>query len=117
MSADDIKTHRLDVLAALVERLKQRAGQSPDESYTARLLSEGRHKCAKKLGEEGVELALAVVDGSKQEVRAEAADVIYHLLVALMARDVPLQEVMTELEGRFALSGLQEKARRNQPRG
>ena len=104
--------HRLDVLARLIDRLEERAQESPKDSYTAKLLSQGRHKCAKKLGEEGVELALAVVDGKKRDVRAEAADVLYHFLVSLMARKVALAEVMEELEGRFALSGLEEKARR-----
>ncbi len=106
--------HRLEVLAALIDTLSERAKASPKESYTAKLLKQGRHKCAKKLGEEGVELALAIVDGKKKEVRAEAADVLYHFLVALMARKVPFAEVMAELEGRFGLSGLEEKARREE---
>ncbi len=104
--------HRLEVLAELIDRLQERALASPKESYTAKLLSQGRHKCAKKLGEEGVELALAVVDGKKKDVRAEAADVLYHFLVCLMARKVPVGDVMTELEKRFTLTGLQEKAQR-----
>ncbi len=106
--------HRLEVLAALIDTLARRAEASPKESYTAKLLKQGRHKCAKKLGEEGVELALAVVDGKKKDVRAEAADVLYHFLVALMARKIPFADVMTELEGRFGLSGLEEKARRQE---
>ena len=104
--------HRLDVLAALIDTLAERAKASPKESYTAKLLKQGRHKCAKKLGEEGVELALAIVDGKKKDVRAEAADVLYHFLVALMARKIPVSDVMAELEGRFGLSGLEERARR-----
>ena len=116
--ADDRKRadmpHRLDVLAALIDRLAERAKASPKESYTAKLLKQGKHKCAKKLGEEGVELALAIVDGKKKDVRAEAADVLYHFLVALMARKIPFADVMAELEGRFDLSGLEEKARRRE---
>ena len=104
--------HRLEVLAELIDRLEERARVSPKESYTAKLLHQGRHKCAKKLGEEGVELALAIVDGKKKDVRAEAADVLYHFLVGLMARKVPLAEVMEELHKRFALTGLEEKAQR-----
>ncbi len=104
--------NRLDVLDALIEELEARKGASPKKSYTAKLLAAGRHKCAKKLGEEGVELALAIVDGKKRDVRAEAADVLYHFLVCLMARGVPVSDVMEELEGRFGLSGLEEKARR-----
>ncbi len=114
MSDSSLARHRLDVLAQLVARLEERAQASPEESYTARLLAQGRQKCAKKLGEEGVELALAIVDGDAKDVRAEAADVLYHLLVGLMARDVALGDVMQELEQRFALSGLQEKAQRRQ---
>ena len=106
--------HRLEVLAALIDTLAERAKASPKESYTAKLLKQGKHKCAKKLGEEGVELALAIVDGKKKEVRAEAADVLYHFLVALMARKIPFADIMTELEGRFGLSGLEEKARRRE---
>jgi len=104
--------YRLDVLERLITELERRRKASPKESYTAKLLSQGAHKCAKKLGEEGVELALAVVDGKRKDVRAEAADVLYHFLVALMARNVPFADVMEELEGRFGLSGLEEKARR-----
>ncbi len=104
--------NRLDVLERLIAELERRRAASPKESYTAKLLSQGPHKCAKKLGEEGVELALAVVDGKRKDIRAEAADVLYHFLVALMVRKVPFADVMAELEGRFGLSGLEEKARR-----
>ena len=106
------KGYRLEVLARLIDTLEARRHASPKESYTAKLLSQGRHKCAKKLGEEAVELALALVDGKKKHVRAEAADVLYHFLVALMARGVPVSDVMDELESRFGLSGLAEKAAR-----
>ncbi len=104
--------NRLDVLDALIAELEARRSASPKKSYTARLLSQGLHKCAKKLGEEGVELSLALVDGKKKDVRAEAADLLYHFLVALMARNVPVSAVMAELEKRFGLSGLEEKAAR-----
>ncbi len=105
-------TDRLDVLARLIARLRERAAAPVEESYTARLLAAGPHACAKKFGEEAVELALALVDGDETRVRAEAADVIYHLLVALMARDVAPARVMEELQARFARSGLEEKAAR-----
>ncbi|WP_038035222.1 phosphoribosyl-ATP diphosphatase [Thermopetrobacter sp. TC1] len=109
-----VKDHRLDILAQLIDILALRKHASPKESYTAKLLSQGVHKCAKKLGEESVELALALVDGKKKHVRSEAADVLYHFLVALMARGVPLSDVMEELQSRFGLSGLEEKARRKE---
>ncbi len=109
---NDMTQHRLDVLERLIDTLAERAKASPKESYTAKLLDQGKHKIAKKLGEEGVEMALAVVDGKKKDVRAEAADVMYHFLVALMARKIPFSDIMEELEKRFGLSGLEEKARR-----
>ena len=99
-------------LESLDARIAARAAASPEESYTARLLQAGIAKCAKKLGEEAVELALAAVDGDKREVVAESADLLYHFIVLLRAADVSLDEVMAELEGRTAQSGLEEKASR-----
>lgn len=77
-----------------------RAGASPAESYTARLLHEGVSKCAQKLGEEAVEASLAAVKGDKAELVRESADVLYHLLVLLKATDVNLADVYAELEAR-----------------
>lgn len=99
-------------LEQLDARLAERATASPDESYTAKLLAKGVDKCAQKLGEEAVEAAIAAVKADKKELTGEAADVLFHLLVTLMAADVPLAEVMAELERRTAQSGLQEKAAR-----
>jgi phosphoribosyl-ATP pyrophosphohydrolase len=90
----------------------QRASADAKESYTRSLIEGGPARCAKKLGEEGVEAALATAIGTKVELAAEAADVLYHLLVALRARDVPLSEVMGVLEKRTSQSGLAEKAAR-----
>jgi phosphoribosyl-ATP pyrophosphohydrolase len=99
----------LDDLDAIVTgRTSAEAG----ESYTRALLDAGPARCAKKLGEEAVEAALAVVSGAKVELAAEAADVLYHLLVALKVRGVPLSDVMAVLEKRTAQSGLAEKASR-----
>lgn len=100
----------LDDLAAIVAA---RASADAGASYTRSLIEAGPARVAKKLGEEGVEAALAVVAGAKVELVGEAADVLYHLLVALQVRGVPLAEVMAELERRTAQSGLQEKASRN----
>ncbi|CAO4155397.1 Phosphoribosyl-ATP pyrophosphatase [Methylorubrum aminovorans] len=99
----------LEDLAALVD---SRAGAPPESSYTAKLLSEGPAKAAKKLGEEAVEAAIAAVQGDRKAIVAEAADVLYHLVVTLKATGVPLHEVMTELGRRTAQSGLAEKAAR-----
>ena len=84
----------------------------PDQSYTAKLLAGGPARAAKKLGEEAVEAVIAAVQGDRAALTAEAADVLYHLLVVLQAGGVPLQDVMAELERRTARSGLAEKAAR-----
>jgi len=99
-------------LEDLDARVAARAAASPDESYTAKLLSRGVEKCAQKLGEEAVEAAIAAVARNKAELAKEAGDVLFHLLVLLKASDVSLAEVMAELESRTAQSGLAEKASR-----
>lgn len=100
-------------LEQLNARLAERASASPDQSYTAQLLAKGVEKCAKKLGEEAVEAAIAAVTGNKKELTAEAGDVLYHLLVTLRAAGVELDDVMAELENRTSQSGLAEKAARS----
>ena len=104
--------NRLEVLATLAAEIASRKSASPDQSYTAKLLSQGVVKCAKKLGEEAVETALAAVTGDKQQIAAESADLLYHLLVVLEATDVSLSDVMAELERRLGVSGITEKAAR-----
>jgi phosphoribosyl-ATP pyrophosphohydrolase len=99
-------------LEDLDARVAARATSSPDESYTARLLAAGVARCAKKFGEESAELLIAAAGGTGDETKAEAADVLYHLLVLLRARGVSLRDVMAELEKRTAQSGLEEKAAR-----
>ena len=99
-------------LADLAALVASRAGTDPEKSYTAKLLSEGPAKAAKKLGEEAVEAAIAAVQGDKTGLRNEAADVLYHLMVLLRAGGVELDAVMAELERRTAQSGLAEKAAR-----
>ena len=81
-------------------------------SYTRKLLDKGVAQCAKKFGEEAVEAVLAAVGEDRERVIAEAADVLYHLLVLLHARDVTLAEVEALLESRTKKSGLEEKASR-----
>jgi phosphoribosyl-ATP pyrophosphohydrolase len=104
--------HRLDVLAALAGDVAHRRTASPESSYTAKLLSQGVEKCAKKFGEEAVELALAAVLRDKAHTTAEAADVLYHLLVLLAASGITLADVMGELDRRRGMSGIAEKASR-----
>jgi len=99
----------LDDLDAIVAA---RASAQAEESYTRSLIEGGPARCAKKLGEEGVEAALACAGGTEVELAAEAADVLYHLLVALRVRGVPLSDVMAVLEQRTQQSGHAEKASR-----
>lgn len=99
-------------LKDLNEIVKARTVAGADVSYTSRLLAEGTEKCAKKFGEEAVEAVIAAVSGNGTELKKEAADVLYHLLVLLKAEGVPLEDVMAELESRTKQSGLQEKASR-----
>lgn len=100
----------LDDLAAIIAT---RARSGDDGSYTRKLVNKGVAKCAKKLGEEAVEAAIAAVEGDREGLRAEAADVLYHLLVVLEASGVELNDVMAELAGRTGRTGLQEKASRS----
>jgi phosphoribosyl-ATP pyrophosphohydrolase len=99
----------------LEQRVQARATESADMSYTRKLLDRGVAHCAKKLGEEAVETVLAAVSEDRERVTAEAADLIYHLLVVLHARGITLAEVEAVLAERTKKSGLEEKASR--PRG
>jgi phosphoribosyl-ATP pyrophosphohydrolase len=96
----------------LEQRVHERAQASPEESYTRKLLDRGVAQCAKKLGEEAIETALAAVGEDRERLIAEAADLIYHLLVVLAARGITLTEVESELAARTNQSGLDEKASR-----
>jgi len=96
----------------LADRIKARAAEGAEASYTRRLLDRGVAHCAKKLGEEAVETALAAVVEDRERVIAEAADLVYHLLVVLEARGIALAEVEAALAGRQFKSGLEEKASR-----
>ena len=99
-------------LADLDAILARRAATPPGESYTASLLSRGRVYCARKFGEEAVEAVVAGVEGDAAALAAEAADVLYHLLVLLRVAGIPLDAVMAELEARTGQTGLAEKAAR-----
>lgn len=99
-------------LEQLDARVAARAGASPEESYTARLIAAGVRRCAQKFGEEAVEAVVAASARDNGELIGEAADVLYHLLVLLRAAGLTLDDVMGELEQRTAMSGLAEKASR-----
>jgi phosphoribosyl-ATP pyrophosphohydrolase len=99
-------------LQDLEKRIKDRAKASADLSYTRKLLDRGVAYCAKKLGEEAIETALAAVSEDRERLVAEAADLVYHLLVVLQARGISLADVEAALAERTAQSGLEEKASR-----
>mgnify|MGYP006300131033 CR=1 FL=1 len=102
----------MTALERLAATIAARAEADPDGSWTARLLARGPEKCAEKFGEEAIEAIVEAVKGDRQRLTAEAADVLYHLLVMLAARDVTLEDVSAELERREGVSGIDEKAAR-----
>ncbi|KAJ01865.1 phosphoribosyl-ATP diphosphatase [Sulfitobacter mediterraneus] len=89
-----------------------RKDADPTSSWTAQLLAKGPEKCAEKFGEEAVEAIIEAVKGDRDALTGEAADVLYHLLVMLAARDVPLSDVLKTLAARQSQSGIAEKASR-----
>jgi phosphoribosyl-ATP pyrophosphohydrolase len=99
-------------LAELEAIVARRAAASPEESWTAKLVASGMEKAAKKLGEEAVETVIAAMKADKAEITGESADLLFHLLVVLRMSDVPLADVMAELERRTGQSGIAEKASR-----
>lgn len=101
-----------EALDALMATVAARRGADPSESYTASLLAAGRERCAKKLGEEAVEAALAGALGHREELASEAADLLYHLAVLMAANGVGWDAVTAELAGRTGRSGHEEKASR-----
>mgnify|MGYP002779076844 FL=1 len=99
-------------LEKLASTIAARKGADPDTSWTAKLLAMGPEKCAAKFGEEAVEAVIEAVKGDRARLTAEAADVIYHLLVMLAARNLTLDDVLAELGRREGTSGIAEKAGR-----
>ena len=99
-------------LADLERIIAQRSLANPNDSWTAKLLARGPARVAKKLGEEAVETVIAAVGESDEKLCAEAADLLYHLLVLLESRNVRLEAVLSELDRRRAQSGHAEKASR-----
>ena len=99
-------------LQTLAATIQSRKGADPDSSWTAKLLAKGPEKCAEKFGEEAIEAIIEAVKGDRVKLVSEAADVLFHLLVMLAARDVTLAEVEAELARRTGTSGIAEKAAR-----
>ncbi|MCA0919635.1 phosphoribosyl-ATP diphosphatase [Pseudooceanicola nanhaiensis] len=105
----------MSVLDELFATIESRKGADPDTSWTAKLFAKGPEKCAEKFGEEAIEAIIEATRGDKARLTSEAADVLYHLLVMLAARDVTLDDVYGELARREGTSGIAEKAAR--PKG
>ena len=99
-------------LTDLERIVSERSLADPATSWTAKLVAAGMPKAAKKLGEEAVETVIAATSQTRGELVGETADLLYHLMVVLKIADIPLDEVMGELQGRTAQSGLTEKASR-----
>ena len=103
-----------DVLRQLAATIRARRLEGSETSYTNQLLEAGPEKCARKFGEEAIEVVIAGIAQSPQSLKSEVADVLYHLLVLLEVRGVAFDDVLAELERRSGTSGLAEKAARAQ---
>jgi len=100
------------VLDALYEIVVERSSADPEGSHTAKLFDKGLKKIAQKVGEEAVETVIEAVEGEKEALVSESADLLYHLLVLWAARKVKPADVWAALEGRKGISGIMEKANR-----
>ncbi len=105
-----------DVLERLAEVLEQRKGADPDSSYVAGLYAKGLDKVLKKIGEEATETVMAAKDGDADRIVYEVADLWFHSLVLLAHQGLGPEAVLAELDRRFGLSGLEEKASRTEER-
>jgi phosphoribosyl-ATP pyrophosphohydrolase len=105
-----------DTLSSLAATIAARRTAARDSSYTRQLLDRGPAKCARKFGEEAVETVIAALGEDDGALKHEAADLLYHLLVLLEARNIALDDVYNVLRARMGQSGLAEKAARSRPR-
>ena len=103
-----------NVLQQLAEILEQRKLESADKSYVASLYAKGTNTILKKIGEEAAETIIAAKDGDKQQNIYETADLWFHCMVLLAEQNLSPDDVLNELQRRFGLSGLDEKAQRTQ---
>ena len=102
----------MDTLQRLERIIAERREASADESYVAKLNARGIEKITQKLGEEATETVIAALSGSREDLIGESADLLFHLMVLLGAKDITLSEIMAELDRREGVSGLVEKAGR-----
>jgi len=101
-----------DILAKLEATIRNRRAADPATSYVAKLFAKGLPKIAQKLGEEAVETVIAAMSSDREAVVGEAADLLFHLTVLLAELDIPIADVLAELERREGVSGIAEKAAR-----
>lgn len=101
-----------DVIAKLTDTLKQRKVADPSSSYVSSLYAKGLDTILKKIGEESAETIIAAKGGKKDEIVYETADLWFHTMVMLVDQGIEPEEVLNELERRFGLSGIKEKASR-----
>lgn len=102
----------MDTLTRLENTIAERRRAAPESSYVASLNAKGLPKICEKVGEEATETVIAALTGSDADFTGEAADLMFHLLVLLGAKDIPLAKVLAELDRREGTSGLDEKAAR-----
>lgn len=102
-----------NTLTQLAQVLEDRKQQSADKSYVASLYTKGLDSILKKIGEEAAETIIAAKNGDKEQIIYETADLWFHCMVMLAAQGLHPDDVLNELQRRFGLSGLEEKARRN----
>jgi len=103
-----------DVLTKLAEVLEERKQAAPDSSYVAKLYDKGLDSILKKIGEEATETVMAAKDGDAEQIIYETADLWFHTLVLLAHQGLKPDDVLNELDRRFGLSGLEEKASRTE---
>jgi phosphoribosyl-ATP pyrophosphohydrolase len=101
-----------DILQQLARVLEERKSADPDSSYVARLYDKGLDAILKKVGEEATETVMAAKDGNRERIIYETADLWFHTLVMLAQQGLGPDDVLAELDRRFGLSGLEEKANR-----
>jgi phosphoribosyl-ATP pyrophosphohydrolase len=102
-----------DVLIKLEQVLEQRKSAKADESYVSSLYNKGTDEILKKIAEESAEVIMAAKDGANDKIIYEVADLWFHTLVLLRFKEIKVNQITNELSRRFGLSGLQEKANRN----
>ncbi len=101
-----------DIIDRLVEVLESRKGAEPETSYVANLYHKGLDSILKKIGEESAETIIAAKTGDKEQIVYETADLWFHCLVLLAQQNIDARQVLEELERRFGISGIDEKAAR-----